>query len=162
MTDLTATPFTRILVGVDASDGSTGALEWAAAVAANTDAEVVAAHILTYDREFGRDLTLDTMRPWRRELEHDLRTTWTEPLRAAHIRNTCVVFEAESCAKGLIDLASRDGADLVVVGSDGRSHLTGCVLGGLGDRLVHHARLPVVVVPAAWSKRALQCSHMVS
>jgi nucleotide-binding universal stress UspA family protein len=102
------------------------------------------------------------MRPWRRELEHELRSTWTEPLRAANVRHVCVVFEAESCARGLIQLANRDGADLVVVGSDGHGHLTGCVLGGLGDRLVHHARLPVVVVPSTWSKRALQCPQMVS
>jgi nucleotide-binding universal stress UspA family protein len=162
MNEIAVSPFTRILVGVDGSDGSTRALEWAAVVAASTDAEVLAAHILTYDREFGRDLTLDTMRPWRRQLEHDLRTTWTEPLRAANVGHVCTFFEAESCATGLVELANRDGADLVVVGSNGHGHLTGRLLGGLGDRLVHHGRLPVVVVPSTWSKRALRCAQMVS
>jgi nucleotide-binding universal stress UspA family protein len=161
MSEVAVSPFTRMLVGVDGSDGSTRALEWAAAVAANTDAEVVAAHILTYDREFGRDLTLDTMRPWRRELEHDLRNKWTQPLRIANVRHHCVLFEAESCASGLLELADRDGADLVVVGSNGR-HLTERVLGGLGDRLVRHARLPVVVIPSSWSRQELRCSPTAS
>lgn len=161
MTDIARSPFTRIVVGVDGSDGSAGALEWASAVAANTGAEVLAAHVLTFDREFGRDLTLDTMRPWRRELEHDLRTTWTQPLRAANVRHYCVLFEAESCAIGLLELAERDSADLVVVGSNGH-HLTERVLGGLGDRLVRHARLPVVVIPSSWSRQELRCSHTAS
>jgi nucleotide-binding universal stress UspA family protein len=162
MSEIAVSPFTCILVGVDGSDGSMGALEWAAAVAAKTDADVIAAHILTYDREFSRDLTLDTMRPWRRELERDLRTTWTEPLRSANVQHICVVFEADSCARGLVELANRNRADLVVVGANGHGHLTGRVLGGLRDRLIHHARLPLVVVPSTSSKRALRCAHMVS
>jgi nucleotide-binding universal stress UspA family protein len=160
MTDIAGSPFARILVGVDGSGGSTRALEWAAAVAANTDTEVLAAHILTYDREFGRDLTLDTMRPWRRELEHDLRTKWTEPLRVANVRHYCVLFEAESCAIGLRELAKRDGADLMVVGANG--HHPSRVLGRLGDRLVHHARLPVVVIPSSWSRHGDQLAHNAS
>lgn len=161
MNEIAVSPLARLLVGVDGSDGATRSLEWAAAVATNTDAEVLAAHVLTYDREFGRDLTLDTMRPWRRELEHDLRTTWTEPLRAADVRHRCVVVEAESVAGGLIDLADRDGADLIVVGSNGHS-ITERVLGGLGDRLLRHAGLPIVVVPSAWSTRGTRCGLLIS
>jgi nucleotide-binding universal stress UspA family protein len=158
MTEIAASPFSHILVGVDGSDGSARALEWVAAVVANTDAKVTAAHILTYDYEFGRDLTLDTMRLWRRELEDDLHTRWTEPLRAANVPHTCIVFEAESRLKGLIELANREGADLVIIGADGRAHLTGRVAGGLGDRLVRHVRLPVVIVPST-SMRRLRCEN---
>jgi len=162
MSDTAMSVFTRILVGVDGSVGSTRALEWAAAVAANADAEVIAAHILTYDREFGRDLTLDTMRPWRRELGHDLRTKWTEPLRLANVAHHCVLFEAESCATGLAELADREGADLIVVGSNGHGRITGRVLRGVRDRLAHHARRPLVVVPSSWSPRELRYTQTVS
>jgi nucleotide-binding universal stress UspA family protein len=162
MSDTAMSVFTRILVGVDGSVGSTRALEWAAAVVENMDAEVIAAHILTYDREFGRDLTLDTMRPWRRELGHDLRTKWTEPLRLANVAHQCVLFEAESCATGLAELADREGADLIVVGSNGHGRITGRVLRGVRDRLAHHARRPLVVVPSSWSPRELRCAQTVS
>lgn len=58
----------KVLVGVDGSDGSHDAVEWTARLATATGAEVLAVHILTYDRELLRDLSLDTIRTWRRDL----------------------------------------------------------------------------------------------
>ena len=37
-------------------------------------------HVLTYNHEFAKDLSLDTMRTWRRDLRHELETRWIEPL----------------------------------------------------------------------------------
>ena len=72
-----------LVVGVDGCDGSRRALMWAAHLAAATGARVLAVHVLTYSRELLRDVTPDTMRTWRLELEDDLRTRWVQPLIAA-------------------------------------------------------------------------------
>jgi len=145
-------PFPLMVVGVDGSDAARRALEWAAALAAATDAEVVAVHVLTYDREFERDLTIDTMRNWRRELNRDLKGLWTEPLRSALVRFRSVLVEASSPTEGLLDVAHQEQADLIVVGARGHGSLAGRVMGGVSYRLAHRATQPVVVVPPLWSR----------
>ena len=140
-----------LLVGVDGSDGSRRAVEWAARMARATGASVLAVQVLTYDGEFLRDLTLDTIRTWRRELEHDVKTSWVVPLREAGIAYRCIVVESDSPATGLLEAADRERVDLLVVGAQGHGNLAGRVLGGVSYRLAHRARQPVVVVPPDWS-----------
>lgn len=152
MTDASVRPFRLVVVGVDGSDDARRALEWVCLLAAATDAEALAVHVLTYEREFERDLSLDTMRTWRRELERDLRNAWTEPLRAMHVRSRCALVEASSPADGLLDVARREHADLIVVGTRGRGAFAGRALGGVSYRLAHHAAQPVVVVPPQWCR----------
>jgi nucleotide-binding universal stress UspA family protein len=125
------------------------AVEWSARLADTTGAEIVAAHILTYNREFLRDLTLDTIRTWRLELVHDLETSWTERLRSVGVRHRNVLVEDDSAAGGLLKVAQREQADLIVVGSRGREALGGRLLGGTSYKLVHHADRPVLVVPTS-------------
>jgi nucleotide-binding universal stress UspA family protein len=143
--------FRLVLVGVDGSDGAYRAASWVGRLAQATDAEVIAAHVLTYNREFVRDLTLDTLRTWRRDLGRDLASTWTEPLRDAAVRHRTVLTEAASPAGGLVEIAESEGVDLLVVGAKGQGNLAGLVLGGVSYRLAHHASQPVVIVPAGWS-----------
>jgi nucleotide-binding universal stress UspA family protein len=116
---------------------------------------VLAVHVLTYNRELLRDITPDTMRTWRRELEDDLRTRWVEPLTDLGVEHHCVVVEADSPAAGLLNTADREGADLLIVGAKGHGGLAGRVLGGVSYRVAHRARMPVVVVPPDWSHDAL-------
>jgi nucleotide-binding universal stress UspA family protein len=143
--------FRLVLVGVDGSDGAHRALRWAARVAQATDAGVIAAHVLTYDREFVRDLTLDTLRTWRRDLARDLGGRWIEPLRDATVRHRTVLIEAASPAGGLVEVAEREEVDLLVVSAKGHGNLAGRVLRGVSYRLAHHASQPVVIVPSGWS-----------
>ena len=143
--------FRRLVAGVDGSTGSRRALEWTAELGASTGAEVLAVHVLTYNHEFLRDVTADTMRTWRRDLLRDLETSWTQPLNAIDVRHTCHVVEADSASEGLLDIASRAGADLIVVGSRGHGGIADRVLGGVSYRVTHRALQPVVVVPPDWA-----------
>jgi nucleotide-binding universal stress UspA family protein len=143
----------KILVGADGSDGSSAAIAWSARLAAAMPgAEVVAVHVLTYNEEFARDLFLDTIRTWRREVVHDLETTWTEPLRAAGVAHRCVLIEESSAAGGLLKVAAREHVDLLVIGARGREAIAGRLLGGTSYKLVHHTERPVVVVPLEHTK----------
>lgn len=150
---MTAHPgsFRLLLVGVDGSDGSRRALEWAAGLSKATGAKVLAVHVLTYSREFIRDATPDTMRTWRRELEDDLRTRWVQPLLAAGVEHRALVAEGESPAEALLDLANDEHVDVVIVGAKGHGGFADRVLGGVSYRVTHRAHQPVVVVPPDWS-----------
>jgi nucleotide-binding universal stress UspA family protein len=146
-----APSFGLLVVGVDGSDGARRALAWSAQLATATGAVVLAVHVLTYDRELLRDFTPDTMHTWRRELAEDLRTEWVRPLSAAGVEHRCLLVEGDSPAAGLLEVADREGADLLVVGSKGHGGLADRVLGGVSYRVTHRARQPVVVVPPDWS-----------
>jgi nucleotide-binding universal stress UspA family protein len=48
----------------------------------------------------------------------------------------------------LLDIARRESADLVIVGSRGRGGFREMLLGGVGHHLTHHSPVPVVIVPS--------------
>lgn len=43
-------------------------------------------------------------------------------------------------------IAERENFDLIAMGSSGKGHLTGLVLGSTSDRVVHRANVPVLIV----------------
>jgi nucleotide-binding universal stress UspA family protein len=51
-------------------------------------------------------------------------------------------------AHAIAELAANDHADVIVVGTRGRTPLAGLVLGGVTQRLLHIAPCPVLAVPA--------------
>ena len=138
----------EIVVGVDGSEGSARALEWATAEARLRGAPLVLLHawdvpaaiaettVLPYGQsqallENAADAVLKTMVARARELGVDPR----EVLVQGH------------AATSLIDYAT--DADLLVVGTRGRGGFAGLLLGSVSQAVVHRAPCPVVVVPPA-------------
>lgn len=146
-------PLHRVIVGVDGSAGSLRAVEWAVDLVSETDAELVAVHVLSYYVEMRRDALLETMTLWRKDLEAKLEGPWTaaarRPGRRCPLRTR--VVEHESAWSGLMAAAEEEGADLIVVGTQGHGGIADRVLGGASYRLTHLARQPVVVVPREWA-----------
>jgi len=143
-----------IVVGVDKSQGAQRALEWAAARAAETGAEVVAVYVLTYSHEFAADLSLASLTNWRRELERDLAGPWTDAARAAGVKVRALVVEDETAAAGILATADSLHADMVVLGAHGRGNLADRFLGATTYRATHRARTPVVIIPVDWKPHA--------
>jgi nucleotide-binding universal stress UspA family protein len=52
-----------------------------------------------------------------------------------------------NAAHAIAELATEDHADVIVVGTRGRTPLTGLLLGGVTQRLLHIAPCPVLAVP---------------
>ena len=136
-----------IVIGADGSAGAELALEWAAQVGEPMGATVIAVHVVTANRALAKDFSFETIHTWRRELEAQLRGPWVEPLRRRHVPYRCVMTEHDTAASGLVHAARQAHADLIVVGSRGRSSLT---LTSTSHVLNHRAECPVVVVPPRW------------
>ena len=62
-----------------------------------------------------------------------------------------VVTPGPSTATGLLQVAADHDADAVVVGSSSSGLMGRLALGSVTDRIVHTARLPVAIAPAATS-----------
>jgi nucleotide-binding universal stress UspA family protein len=144
-----AEPVSKIVVGVDGSPCSEDALEWAYAQALATRAELVVVHCWEYPYLGVIDFV--GMDEHIRATSHDaaaalLDATVTH-LRAAHpdgdVTLTPVLLEGNP-AWSILDAAK--GADLIVVGSRGRSGLKTLLLGSVSHVIVTHADIPVVVV----------------
>jgi nucleotide-binding universal stress UspA family protein len=70
----------------------------------------------------------------------------------AHAKGSKVQVRAEAvegdCVSALVDLATQRGADLIVVGSHGRSGLSRALLGSVAEGILRSSPLPVLVTHA--------------
>jgi nucleotide-binding universal stress UspA family protein len=135
----------RMVVGLDGSDRSDRALRWTVALAAATGAHVTAA------TSFQQRMSEVPARRWSEEtdaLTDAFETDWCAPLRHAGIDYEPVVLERYPAPDhAFLDLVDRIDPDLVVVGSRGRGAVGSALLGSFADRVAHHTRRPLAVVP---------------
>ncbi len=129
----------RVVVGIDGSDHSIRALDWAVVEARLRGARLEVIHVNFYRRElleifenFGRDerMVLDKALAHVSRLDPDL------PVEG--------VVSDPPAAKALID-ASKD-ADLLVVGTRGIGGFEGLAVGSVGMECLHHAHCPVAII----------------
>ncbi len=136
-----STPFV-IVVGIDGSEQSRAALEWAITEARLRQARL---HLVTawyyppMASTVGDGVFDDTFRRASERTLADAVATVTQ----AGIPVTGDV-EENTPAAALLDAAS--AADLVIVGSRGHGGFAGLLLGSVSAQLVHHAPCPVLVV----------------
>ena len=130
---------TRIVVGVDGSEPSSEALDWALSLARITGAVVHVVQAWLAPVSYGYpDVTA-----FRGDVEHNLRLM----VKRAEPADLAVTVElVDGAAAHVLVEASRD-ADLLVVGTRGYGGFTGLLLGSVSAQVVHHAACPVVVVP---------------
>jgi nucleotide-binding universal stress UspA family protein len=133
----------RIVLGVDGSPGSAAATAWCADVAAALRASVLA--VCAVDPRPPRRGMADDR--WRAVAQAAISEDWISPLRAAGVDVRTTVTDGTHPLDALTAAAAQDGAGLVVVGTRGLSDVGGVRLGRLPLQLVHHTRLPVVLVP---------------
>ncbi|OLT51359.1 universal stress protein [Cellulosimicrobium sp. CUA-896] len=143
-----------VVVGVDGSQWSEEALDWALREAASRRVRLTA--VLAWDpaRHHGQDDTGDEEARAQRR-----RATVEEWVRAARERTGLGPEEVATSAAevrgrastSLLALAEREEsrADLLVVGRCGRGRLSRAVLGSVSTALVQHATVPVTVVRGA-------------
>ncbi len=147
----------RIVVGLDGSDGSTRALRWAIHTARGLGAEIVAVHVDSVPAYLPVPLGVTpptSSTEWHEDLQRAFTQDWCAPLQNAGVGFRAIVEEATPAASALIQVAEREAADMIVVGSRGLGGFAELLLGSVGHQLVHHSPIPVVIVPRAVKARA--------
>ncbi|UKA67146.1 universal stress protein [Arthrobacter sp. FW306-05-C] len=132
----------RIIVGVDGSDQSKAAMDWAIEEGRLRIGEVQALTAWSFP------YVSDAMgTAWDYEIfEKDAQAILEAELERVKDRGVSVtgkIVEGNP-ASALID-ASRD-ADLVALGSRGHGGFTGMLLGSVSHQTIHHAHCPVLVI----------------
>jgi nucleotide-binding universal stress UspA family protein len=139
-------PVTRILVGVDGSEDSFAALDWAARLAVRLDAEVVAVHAIGLLEHLPRGDGAAPAAPHREEVELVFEQEWCAPLETHGARGRRLTADGPP-AMVLLRLATEERADLIVVGSRGMGGFPALQLGSTSAQVVQHAPVPVTVIP---------------
>ena len=140
----------KIVVGVDGSEGSNRALAEAGEVAKRDGASVVLCHVVERIAAKGDMAPLHADEP---EVKAHI-SQQAADLREQGV-DTDVRFEAVVLggpARSIADLADEVGADLIVVGTRGHSALGGVILGSVTQKLLHLAGCPVLCIPTPHSK----------
>lgn len=139
--------FTTILWATDGSDEADRALVYAVELAQHDHAQLHVVHIvekLVGGRATGQPLQIN---------EDDLVAkveAQTKQITVEHGVDASLHVVAEitgHVAARVAEIADETNADLVVVGTRGRSALRGLLLGSVTQGLLHTARCPVLAVP---------------
>jgi universal stress protein A len=133
-----------ILVPVDFSKSSLKAVSYAVAVAREYGAQLVLLHVV---EPFHADLFIDTSKTQRaaRAGAHQLLNQWVETTRKTWPR-TGYELRSGHAVTVITALAKRSRADLIVMGTHGRTGLQRRFIGSVAERVVRHAPCPVLVV----------------
>lgn len=133
----------RIVVGADGSAGANAALQWATDEASLRACELEIVHGWLY-AAYEVEYLQNAIGKGETEGQTILRKAEEFVLATAPEVKVSTSLVAAAPAEALID-ASRD-AEIVVVGSHGRSALGRALLGSVSTDVVHHAHCPVLVV----------------
>jgi nucleotide-binding universal stress UspA family protein len=139
--------FTTIIWATDGSENADRALTFARELAQESTCALVAVHSkeLLTGRVGGFPLLAD---------EEDVETKIARQIDAAKedgidARAIFAGGHAGHAAQTVAEVADSVGADLIVVGTRGRTPFAGLMLGSVAQRLLHVAQCPVLAVPPA-------------
>jgi nucleotide-binding universal stress UspA family protein len=135
-----------IVLGYDGSEGADFALEQAIELAKLEAARIVAVFAYEIPAAYGGE-TGDYRRAVRERAEGAMAKAVSR-LEEAGVE-FAVELIPERPTDGLVNVAQRTGASIIVVGTNGEHPIKGVVLGSVAHKLLHVSSVPVLVVPTA-------------
>jgi len=141
----------RILLAIDDSKFSEAATEVVIERARPRDTEIRVLHVvepppLLIGREMGGyDPALEIAWEVQNQQGEAVVTKTAEVLRARGLNVAATVVEGDPKAK-ILDVAEAWPADLIILGSHGRTGLSCFLRGGISDAVAHHAHCSVEIV----------------
>jgi nucleotide-binding universal stress UspA family protein len=143
-----------LLVPTDFSEGARAAVAMAAEVAARHGAQVIVLHVIDLPpgldpgsmvRPEGSAVSIPLV-----DMAREQALAWMEKDRATYlatIEKVALRVELGSpIVQTVLDVAQAVGADLIVVGTHGRTGLAHMVLGSVAEKIVRMAPMPVLSV----------------
>lgn len=136
--------FDKIIVATDGSENANEAVKHAAALAQmGTGIEVLIVHVCpacTADLdpdESNRRLAQEIVEKAASRFEGS----------GASVRTLVEIdYPQESLGTAIVDIAERESANLIIIGSRGLSEFRGMLLGSVSSKVVQHAGCPVLIV----------------
>lgn len=137
----------RILVATDFSAASKQAAEYAAALAESTGAEILLMHVIDSLPYSVTDTftVIDHRRALRKTASFLLDTVREELARNGIAVKTRLAMG--TAHEEIVRSARKDKADLIVIGTHGRTGVVHVFLGSVAEKVVRLADCPVVTVP---------------
>jgi len=144
VTDQTKESTHRIVVGVDGSESSLGALEWAANEATLTGSTLEAVTSWIWPNTYANAFYLSDLYDPAAEA-HKVLDDAIERVQSAYPDVTIRPIVVEGHPAPALVGASL-GADLLVVGSRGRGEFSGMLLGSVSEYCTHNVGCPITIV----------------
>ncbi len=135
--------FEKILLAVDGSAPSDRAVREAADLATRLGSEIVVVHVIETEHTWAGGVELDGSEEASELVERTVRALKDEGIGARGEIQRSIYGRA---ARVILELASEEGASLIVLGSRGLSDLAGLVLGSVTHKILHLSHCPVLVV----------------
>ena len=143
--------FNKILVAVDGSDASLHALDIAAKIALDNDAELTILTVVPYPPPMLTDDALPSYLPEYQDALKDShkkmlqKTNKTLKQKHPTLKTVPIVMEGRP-AKTITDAARARESDLIVVGSRGTSGIIDWMLGTVSQQIANSCTAPVLIV----------------
>ena len=155
--------FSKILVAIDGSEASMDAADYAILMARVYNSSMTALHVIPekiryeyqdkidsdipYDASNNTDSLRRIVEMPRQEIEESYFRKIKEKCKENNGKgNTEVISNAKSIVAQVVDYAESNNADLIVVGTRGRTGFKKLLLGSVASGVVTYAHCPVMVV----------------
>ena len=140
--------YSKILIAVDSSEFSMQAAKKGLELAHQTKAEVALIYVVDTSKAIGNIdagiLPEQAMVILKKEVEQTL-----DELSEMYNGNSILKFMPEGHpTKDILKTAEIWGADLIVIGTHGRTGLMHLLVGSVAENVVRHSKVPVMVVPS--------------
>lgn len=149
--------YETILVPVDESELSKQVIEQAIAIAEQFDSTVHAMHVVDDRGESHLSQSVDELAPdsverremveRQEEVGNELTETVVERGRESGVAVEQIVFTGDP-AEAITDYAAKEGIDLIILGTKGRSAVGKFLLGDVAGKVARHATTQVLLVPS--------------
>jgi nucleotide-binding universal stress UspA family protein len=143
---------TCLLVPTDFSDAADRALDAAIKMADEFDAELILLHVYTQPTALYGGALFWPNDEYRRAAAEALDAV-VSGARARYPKVWGELVEGEPRAK-ILEVAEARGADLIVIGTQGRRGFAHALLGSVAEGVLRRARVPVLTVSAGAMRRA--------
>ena len=144
--------FSTILVGIDGSESSIDAADYAIEMAKKDGAQVIA---LTVNRiplsSYGLATPQDEVKQSKENEEMQEFKEWLDKINQNAKQNsvqlkTEIINSQMSVEAAIVEYAESEGVDLIVIGTRGNSGIKNMLLGSIASGVVKYAICPVMVV----------------
>ncbi|MBA4149318.1 MAG: universal stress protein [Verrucomicrobia bacterium] len=137
-----------ILAPTDFSSESRKAIRYATALAKSLGGQIVLLHVIEptpYSGTLDDIPLLFTSDELKKSAQRELKTLCKEESIAPELLKSTHVRSGPACPE-IVDEAKAIGADLIVIATHGQNALTRVIFGSTTERVVRHAKCPVLVV----------------